>query len=107
MLMKYLCIILAFLQMAAFSVFTNKKTQTIGLNEYETHQAFETFGTSSCWWSQTISDEETAERLQGFFMMMKRVSVLMFTVITSAAVKRIILIAEFGTEPDAPKVFMF
>ena len=63
MLMKYLCIILAFLQMAAFSVFTNKKTQTIGLNEYETHQTFETFGTSSCWWSQTISDEETAREI--------------------------------------------
>ena len=63
MILKYLCIILAFLQMAAFSVFTNNKTQSIGVNRYETHQTFETFGTSSCWWSQTVSDEETAREI--------------------------------------------
>ncbi len=63
MIIKYLCIILAFLQMASFSVFTNKRTQTIGVNKYETHQTFETFGTSSCWWSQTIADEETAREI--------------------------------------------
>ncbi len=63
MIMKYICIILAFLQTATFSVFTNKKIQSIGVNQYETHQTFETFGTSSCWWSQTISDEETAREI--------------------------------------------
>ncbi len=63
MIMKFLCIILAFLQTATFSVFTNKKTQTIGVNQYETHQTFETFGTSSCWWSQTIADEEIAREI--------------------------------------------
>lgn len=63
MILKYLCIILAFLQSAAFSVFTNNKTQSIGVNRYETHQTFETFGTSSCWWSQTVSDEETAREI--------------------------------------------
>lgn len=63
MIIKYLCIILAFLQTAAFSVFTNNKTQSIGVNRYETHQTFETFGTSSCWWSQTVSDEETAREI--------------------------------------------
>ncbi len=63
MIMKYICVILAFFQTVTFSVFTNKKTQTIGVNQYETHQTFETFGTSSCWWSQTISDEETAREI--------------------------------------------
>ena len=63
MIMKYLCIIFAFFQMTAFSVFTNQKTQSIGVNKYETHQTFESFGTSSCWWSQTISDEETAREI--------------------------------------------
>ncbi len=63
MIMKYICIILAFFQTVTFSVFTNKRTQTIGVNKYETHQTFETFGTSSCWWSQTISDEETAREI--------------------------------------------
>ncbi len=63
MIIKYICIILAFFQTVTFSVFTNKRTQTIGINKYETHQTFETFGTSSCWWSQTVSDEETAREI--------------------------------------------
>ena len=63
MIMKYICIILAFFQAVTFSVFTSDKTQTIGVNRYETHQTFETFGTSSCWWSQTIDDEETAREI--------------------------------------------
>ena len=63
MIMKYLCIIFAALQAVTFSVFTNDKTQTVGVNQYETHQTFETFGTSSCWWSQTIENEETAEEI--------------------------------------------
>lgn len=63
MIMKYISIILAFLQMATFTVFTNDKVQSIGVNQYETHQTFETFGTSSCWWSQTIADEETAREI--------------------------------------------
>lgn len=63
MIMKYLCIILATLQTWSFSIFTNDKTQSIGVNEYVEHQTFETFGTSSAWWSQTISDEETAREI--------------------------------------------
>ena len=63
MIMKYISIILAFLQMATFTVFTNDKVQSIGVNQYETHQTFESFGTSSCWWSQTIADEETAREI--------------------------------------------
>ncbi len=63
MITKYLCIIFAALQAFTFSVFTTDKTQTIGINQYETGQTFETFGTSSCWWSQTIDDEETADEI--------------------------------------------
>ncbi len=63
MIMKFICIILAFFQMATFTVFTNKNVQSIGVNQYETHQTFETFGTSSCWWSQSIADEETAREI--------------------------------------------
>ncbi len=63
MILKYLCIVFAALQAFTFSVFTNDKTQTIGVNQYEMHQTFETFGTSSCWWSQTINNEETAKEI--------------------------------------------
>ena len=63
MITKYLCIIFAALQAFTFSVFTNDEKQTFGVNHYETHQTFETFGTSSCWWSQTINDEETAREI--------------------------------------------
>lgn len=63
MIIKYLCIVFAALQAFTFSVFTNDKTHSIGVNQYETHQTFETFGTSSAWWSQTINDEETAEEI--------------------------------------------
>lgn len=63
MLKTYLCIALAWLQAFAFSVFTNDKTQSIGVNKFVEHQTFEGFGTSSAWWSQTIDDEETAREI--------------------------------------------
>lgn len=63
MITKFLCIIFAALQAFTFLVFTNKKTQSIGINEYDRHQTFETFGTSSAWWSQTIDDEQTAQEI--------------------------------------------
>ncbi len=63
MIMKYLCIILATLQTWAFGIFTNDSTQSIGVNKYVEHQTFETFGTSSAWWSQTIDDEATAREI--------------------------------------------
>lgn len=63
MIMKYLCIVLATLQTWCFGIFTNDKTQSIGVNEYVEHQVFETFGTSSAWWSQTIDDEATAREI--------------------------------------------
>lgn len=63
MLKTYLCIVLAWLQAFTFSVFTNDKTQSIGVNKFVEHQTFEGFGTSSAWWSQTIADEETAREI--------------------------------------------
>ncbi len=62
-MIKYICIVLAWLQAFAFSVFTTEKRQTIGVNKFVKHQTFEGFGTSSAWWSQTIDDEETAREI--------------------------------------------
>ncbi len=61
--MKIICIILAWLQTFLFTSFTSEKKQTIGVNKYMTYQQFEGFGTSSCWWSQTIDDEATAKEI--------------------------------------------
>ena len=54
---------LATLQMWTFNIFTSDKKQSIGVNKYMEHQTFETFGTSSCWWSQTIDNEEDAREI--------------------------------------------
>ncbi len=61
--MKYICLILATLQLWSFNIFTLGKTQSIGVNKFVEHQTFETFGTSSCWWSQTIDNEEDAREI--------------------------------------------
>ncbi len=61
--MKIICIILAALQTFLFSAFTSEKKQTIGVNKYMTYQQFEGFGTSSCWWSQSIDNEATAREI--------------------------------------------
>ena len=63
MLKSYLCIILAALQTFLFSVCSLGKTQMIGVNEFEKHQVFESFGTSSAWWSQTIDSDERAKEI--------------------------------------------
>ena len=54
---------LAWLQAFAFSVFTSDRIQSIGVNKFMEHQTFETFGTSSAWWSQTVDDEKTAREI--------------------------------------------
>lgn len=64
MLMKYLCLILAAIQTLIFNVsMTGNQKQTLGVISYERYQTFESFGTSSCWWSQNINDEETAREI--------------------------------------------
>ena len=62
-MIKYICIVLAWLQAFTFSIFTSDKTQSIGVNKFVEHQTFEGFGTSSAWWSQTIDNEETAREI--------------------------------------------
>lgn len=63
MLKSYLCIILAALQAFLFSIFSIGETQKIGVNQFTEHQVFESFGTSSAWWSQTIDNEATAKEI--------------------------------------------
>ena len=63
MLKTYLCIVLAAFQTFLFSVESLGKTQMLGVNKFVEHQVFESFGTSSCWWSQTIDNEETAKEI--------------------------------------------
>ena len=63
MIMKYLCIVLATLQTWCFTIFANDRTQSIGVNEFVKNQTFESFGTSSAWWSQTIDNEEDAREI--------------------------------------------
>ncbi|MBQ2847702.1 MAG: hypothetical protein IJE74_05540 [Clostridia bacterium] len=63
MLKTYLCIILAALQTFLFSVESLGKIQTVGVNKFVEYQIFESFGTSSAWWSQTIDNEETAKEI--------------------------------------------
>ena len=64
MIKKLICIILAALQTLIFNMLTkNEDIQTLGVIDYERYQTFESFGTSSCWWSQNIGDEETAEEI--------------------------------------------
>lgn len=62
--MKFICLVLAALQTLLFNIATIKtETQTLGVIDYERYQTFEGFGTSSCWWSQNIDDEETAKEI--------------------------------------------
>lgn len=63
MLRTYICIVLAALQTFIFSIESIGETQMVGVNEFAEHQTFESFGTSSCWWSQTIDGEETAKEI--------------------------------------------
>lgn len=63
MLKSFICIVLAALQAFIFSIESIGETQTVGVNKFVEHQTFESFGTSSAWWSQTIDSEETAKEI--------------------------------------------
>ena len=63
MLKSYLCIILAALQTFLFLLCSIGETQMIGVNKFVEHQVFESFGTSSAWWSQTIDSDERAREI--------------------------------------------
>ncbi len=63
MLLKIISFLLATLQTFLFMVFTTDKKQTIGVNKFVTYQEFEGFGTSSCWWAQSVDDDATAREI--------------------------------------------
>ncbi len=64
MITRIICLILAAIQTLIFNIYTrNEDIQTLGVIEYEKYQTFEGFGTSSCWWSQNVDDEETAKEI--------------------------------------------
>ena len=63
MLKSFICVALAAFHTFFFNTFTSDKNQTVGVNQYMENQVFEGFGTSSCWWSQTIDSEETAREI--------------------------------------------
>ncbi len=57
---RFFAIIIAFLQLV-IGLIMGKNTMIIdSATEYQT---FESFGTSSCWWAQTINDEEQAKEI--------------------------------------------
>ncbi len=63
-LQQFLSVILAAIIPFCFNAITlTSKTQTIAVNGYDMGQTFETFGTSSAWWAQTIDSEETAQEI--------------------------------------------
>ncbi len=63
-LKSFLSVVLAAIIPFGFNMLTlTSKTQVIAVNEYETAQTFETFGTSSAWWAQTIDEKETAKEI--------------------------------------------
>ncbi|MBO5858740.1 MAG: hypothetical protein J6R20_03085 [Clostridia bacterium] len=64
MLKRLISLILAALQTLVFNIFTkNDDIQTLGVISHEKYQTFESFGTSSAWWSQNIGDEKTADEI--------------------------------------------
>lgn len=60
---KALAFLLSLIQIIGFNIVAIGDTHTIGVNKYKEYQTFEGFGTSSCWWSQNIDDEETAREI--------------------------------------------
>lgn len=63
MFKSFICTVLSAILTFSFSIFSSEKVRTIGVNKYKTYQVFEDFGTSSCWWAQTIDSEERADEI--------------------------------------------
>lgn len=58
-----LCIVLSWLVTTSFSLFASDRTHTLQVNPWKCYQTFEGFGTSSCWWAQTVDDPAMAEEI--------------------------------------------
>ena len=61
----FFILLLSLFQTISFNVtkWTHPKTEVLDVNQYNRSQVFEGFGTSACWWAQTIDDEAMAERI--------------------------------------------
>ncbi|MBR4727088.1 MAG: hypothetical protein IK080_04275 [Clostridia bacterium] len=58
-----LCVVLSWLITTSFSWFASDDPRTLQVNPYVQYQTFEGFGTSSCWWAQTIDSDEEAKEI--------------------------------------------
>lgn len=63
MLIKAMSYFLAFLQVFFLGVFGTDTAQYIDIIEDVSYQTFEGFGTSTCWWAQTIDDPTLAKKI--------------------------------------------
>lgn len=63
MIKSIICTVLSAIITFSFSIFKSEKVRKIKINPYEQYQTFEGFGTSSCWWAQTIDDEKEADEI--------------------------------------------
>ena len=63
MIKSFICVLLALVQLAFPGFLPSFRTQTTMVNTLMKYQTSEGFGTSSAWWSQTISDEDTAREI--------------------------------------------
>ncbi len=63
LLTKIIAIILSVIQICFIPLLSAMGKHEIMINEFEKHQTFEEFGTSSCWWAQTIESEEMAREI--------------------------------------------
>ncbi len=63
MLIKSLAYLMALLIATLSLHITGRSTQYIDVVDITEYQTFESFGTSMCWWAQTIDDEELADSI--------------------------------------------
>ncbi len=63
MFIKALAYLMAFLTASLSSLIAGGSAQYIDVVDITRYQTFEAFGTSMCWWAQTIEDEELADSI--------------------------------------------
>lgn len=63
MIIKAIAYLMAFLITSLSSVAGLKANQYYDVVDISKYQTFEAFGTSTCWWAQTIEDEEMADSI--------------------------------------------
>ncbi len=63
MLIKAIAYLMAFLQVSILGLFNADTKQYVDIVDITEYQTFESFGTSTCWWAQTIDDPELADSI--------------------------------------------